>query len=248
MFTVSGFVSYLGNQNGKIYVCALKSSGNPPGYCTEASAREYSLEVANGSYYIAAFMDVNDNATPDSAEPIGFAIDKMYPEDQIQVSQDISGVNITLYDVDLNISEVKTDPFRPIVGQQITLNATIRNLGGPFAETFNVSVYVNGQLVDKKTIPSLYFNETKYVESVGTAQEARIYSVRIAVDPDGVVNESDESNNEYFLSLYVEMFTPTPTPNTYTNPKTSADRWRRRWWRRRLHPRKHGLRDPAHSS
>jgi len=99
MFTVSGFVSYLGNQNGKIYVCALKSSGNPPGYCTEASAREYSLEVANGSYYIAAFMDVNDNATLDSAEPIGFAIDKMYPEDQIQVSQDISGVNITLYEL-----------------------------------------------------------------------------------------------------------------------------------------------------
>jgi PGF-pre-PGF domain-containing protein/PGF-CTERM protein len=217
MFTVSGFLSYTGNQNGKIYVCAVTILGNPPGYCTEASAREYSLKVASGSYYIAAFMDVNGNAAPDSAEPIGFAIDKMYPEERIQVSQDISGVNITLYDVDLNISEVEIYPSQPIVGQQITLNATIRNLGGSFAENFNVSVYVNGQLVDTKTI-SLYFNETKYVKFVSPRLDAGTYSIKIAVDPDDAVNESDESNNEYLLSLYVHP-TPTPTPTHTPTPR-----------------------------
>jgi len=207
MFTVSGFISYTGDQSGKIYVCAIKNleKDSPPDYCTEASAQKYSLRVASGSYYIAAFMDVNGNAHPDSAEPIGFAIEKKYPEnaDQIEVSRDISNVNITLYDVDLNISEVRIYPSQPIVGQQITLNATIRNLGGSFAENFNVSVYVNGQLVDTKTI-SLYFNETKYVEFVSPLLDAGVYSVRIAVDPDDAVYESDESNNEYSLSLYVD--------------------------------------------
>jgi hypothetical protein len=206
-FNVSGFVSYTGKQTGEIWVCAIinPSKQQPPFKCSAVSGNAYNLELPAGNYYIGAFMDVNGNLHPDSAEPIGFAIEKKYPEsaDQIEVSRDISNVNITLYDVDLAIGGVKVSPEKPAAGIPITISVAVVNLGGSFAENFNVSLLVNGSEVESKSI-SLYFNETKYVEFVSPRLDAGVYSIKIAVDPDEAVNESDESNNEYFLSLYVD--------------------------------------------
>jgi len=80
-FSVSGFVSYVGNQQGEIYVCALKDFNSQPVICSKTSDSSYEIEISQGRYYIAAFMDVNGNETPDSAEPVGFAIEKKYPDE-----------------------------------------------------------------------------------------------------------------------------------------------------------------------
>jgi len=202
-FSVSGFVSYVGNQQGEIYLCALKDFNSQPVICSKTSDSSYEIEISQGRYYIAAFMDVNGNETPDSAEPVGFAIEKKYPDeaDLIEVNQDIYNVSITLYDVDLNISKVIVTPENPVEGQEITINATVVNLGGSFAENFKVSLYVNGTEVENRTI-SLYFNETKHVEFHGSPQ-AGTYEIRIVVDPENAVNESDEANNEYSVKISV---------------------------------------------
>jgi len=204
-FNVSGFVSYRGKQTGEIWVCAIINPGEqkPPFKCSEVFGNAYNLELPEGNYYIAAFMDVNGNLHPDSAEPIGFAIEKKYPEsaDQIQVSRDISNVNITLYDVDLAIGGVKVSPEKPAAGIPITISVAVVNLGGSFAENFNVSLLVNGSEVESKII-SLYFNETKYVNFTGSPQ-AGTYEVKIVVDPDNKVYESDEGNNQLAFTITV---------------------------------------------
>jgi len=209
-FSVRGFIGYGGRQNGTIYVLAFERFGEPPVNATVAAGGNYSLTVPAGSYYFAAFMDVNGNGGIDSAEPIGFAINKKYPSeaDLLTIDGSRDNVNITLYDVDLTVSEVKIFPERPVEGQLVTLNATIRNLGGSFAKSFNVSLFVNKTLVDVKTI-SLYFNETKHVEFSGPAPRAGAYEVMIAVDPENAVPESNEENNKYVLTVTVA---PAPAP------------------------------------
>jgi hypothetical protein len=210
-FSVRGFIGYGGRQNGTIYVAAFERFGEPPiNHTTAAAGGNYSLKVPAGSYYFAAFMDVNGNGSPDSAEPIGFAINKKYPSeaDLLTIDGSRDNVNITLYDVDLTVSEVKIFPERPVEGQLMTLNATIRNLGGSFAKGFNVSLFVNKTLVDVRTI-SLHFNETKHVEFSGPAPRAGAYEVMVVVDPENAVPESNEENNKYVLTVTVA---PAPAP------------------------------------
>ena len=209
-FNVSGYVTYGGNQRGTIYVVALNQSGGSPVNATQAGADgKYTLTVPAGSYYFAAFMDVNGDKKPSSAEPIGFAINKKYPNeaDLLTINKDTENVNITLYDVDLTVSEVKVSPEQPTAGRPLSLNATIRNLGGSFAENFKVSLLVNNTQVDAKTI-SLYWDETKFVEFKGTPN-AGTYAVKLVVDSDNTIPESNEGNNEYVLT--VRVLPPSPT-------------------------------------
>jgi len=86
--------------------------------------------------------------------------------------------------------------------------ATIENLGGSFAEVFDVVLSVNGVPVGVKTT-SLYFNEVKHLEFSGLAPSAGTYEVAVVVDPEDVVPESDEENNRYELSIEV---LPAPMP------------------------------------
>jgi len=222
---VSGFVSYEGKQKGTIYVCAFNESvwssiwsgayipnvSELPCNIT-ADDRSYLIMVPTGKYYFAAFTDVNGNSKPDSAEPIGIAINKKYPEDAnlIEVSKDISNVNLTLYDVDLNVSDVRII----LENREVIVIATVVNLGGSFAENFKVSLYVNETEVASETI-SLYFNETKYVEFRG-APEAGTYNIKVTVDPDNIIPESNEENNNYTTMLVLTI-----VPITYTKTTTS---------------------------
>jgi len=92
--------------------------------------------------------------------------------------------------------------------------ATVVNLGGSFAENFKVSLYVNETEVASETI-SLYFNETKYVEFRG-APEAGTYKIKVTVDPDNIIPESNEENNNYTTMLVLTI-----VPITYTKTTTS---------------------------
>ena len=158
-----------------------------------------------GRYFFAALMDVNGNNNPDSGEPVGFAIEKkyIYEADLIEVNQDISNVNITLYDVDLNISKVIVTPENPVVGQKISINATVVNLGGSFAEKFKVSLSVNGSVVDEMVL-SIYFGEEKEAEFTLNLP-AGTHELELSVDPDNRVPESNEENNRFSIEIAVSQ-------------------------------------------
>ena len=214
-FKVSGFVSYEGKQKGTVYVCALNESvwssiwsrayipnvSELPCNIT-ADDGSYLITVLTGKYYFAAFMDINGNSKPDSTEPIGIAINKKYPEEAnlIEVSKDISNVNITLYDVDLSVSYVRIIPEN----REAIVIATVVNLGGPFAENFKVSLYVKETEVASETI-SLYFNETKYVK-FRIALEAGTYEIKVTVDPDNIIPENNEENNNYMILMKTILY------------------------------------------
>ena len=82
------------------------------------------------------------------------------------------------------------------------------------AENFKVSLYVNETEVASEMI-LLYFNETKYVEFRG-APEAGTYNIKVTVDPDNIIPESNEENNNYTTMLVLTI-----VPITYTKTTTS---------------------------
>lgn len=82
------------------------------------------------------------------------------------------------------------------------INATIRNNGAD-ASHFNVSFSVDSVLREEKTIEALNENENAMISFDWIPAEARNYSLKIVADSNNEINESDKSNNELELEVFV---------------------------------------------
>jgi parallel beta-helix repeat protein len=103
LYNVSGTIYYNGAESGSVYIGALDIENNTATSVVEIldSENEYTLQVFNGSYMVAAFMDTNDNMQYDDMEPIGFAVNQTSWEtaDRIAVNgKNTPYINITLFD------------------------------------------------------------------------------------------------------------------------------------------------------
>ncbi len=103
-YQISGKIFYFGEKRGEIVIEALYSCDFPSPLYFEniSSPGDYSINVTEGSYYIRAYMDVNGNFTFDENEPHGYAINKTNCSnaDVINVTSDLSGINIILFEQD----------------------------------------------------------------------------------------------------------------------------------------------------
>jgi subtilisin family serine protease/PKD repeat protein len=78
----------------------------------------------------------------------------------------------------------------------------ITNLGGTIAENIKLSYYLDGENVENKTV-SLGRGETDTIYSDWDKEERRIYNLEVVLDPDNKIIESDETNNNYYATLYI---------------------------------------------
>jgi len=92
----------------------------------------------------------------------------------------------------------------PIVNEIATVDVTIANVGDGDAEGFNVSLYADGELVGVKTVESLVAGGEVTLEFEWTPSEAKTYELRAVVDPDNVIDESNETNNEMTVTVEVQ--------------------------------------------
>lgn len=107
-YTISGTIYYYGSKTGKIYVLLfnqtiIPNETQPTNNTTLNSPGDvYNFMVTNGTFYVGAFMDVNNNSYYDEGEPAGLAINKTIYEnaDQININgNNRNDVDITLYDI-----------------------------------------------------------------------------------------------------------------------------------------------------
>ena len=106
--TVSGKITYTGTKTGKIYIGLFTSSnftGQPAYGTTISSPGSYQIQdVAPGTYYVGAYMDVNNNNTYDpTIDPAG-----VYANNPITVNagETKTGIDITLKDPEIPILSV----------------------------------------------------------------------------------------------------------------------------------------------
>jgi len=109
---------------------------------------------------------------------------------------------------DLIIDDIKPSPTNPKVGQNVTWQIKIKNIGNSDAKNFKVYFYANNQSNTPTTIltiDKLSKNQT-VSRSIKWTVPSNIspaigYTVRAVVDPENTVAETNESNNLKLYSL-----------------------------------------------
>ena len=98
-----------------------------------------------------------------------------------------------------------TPPSSILVDISNTINATVNNTGIKDAADFNVSLAVDGTLVDTQSVSNLEEDDSTIVSFTWTPAVADDYLLTVTVDPEEVIDESDETNNN--ISLEVTAYT-----------------------------------------
>ncbi|MEM3505598.1 MAG: right-handed parallel beta-helix repeat-containing protein [Archaeoglobaceae archaeon] len=135
----------------------------------------------------------------DAQEPIGIC-------DEVYALNDYNKDYLPLkYPMpDLIVESISFVPEQPVLGQIATIKATIKNIGKANANNFNVSFFVNDNLLEKVTIESLKASESISAEIDWTPSSAGSYTIKVIVDSDNNVIESNEENNEKNIEVLIQ--------------------------------------------
>jgi len=98
-----------------------------------------------------------------------------------------------------------TPPSSIIVDIPNAIDATVNNTGTKDAAAFNVSLAVNGTIVDTQSVSDLDKDDSTTVSFTWTPAVASDYILTVTADPEYVIDESDETNNN--ISQEVTAYT-----------------------------------------
>lgn len=104
--------------------------------------------------------------------------------------------NYPVVNLDLMIESLNITPQEVLLGYPVTVNVTIKNTGNANAQNFNVSFYANDTEIEIETVSSLNASESIDLSINWTPYSPGVYSIRVIVDSDGNIAESNENNNE----------------------------------------------------
>ena len=110
-----------------------------------------------------------------------------------------------LADLFTNESYITFNNTSPVVGDTISINITLWNIGDGPATSVNVSCYDNGVLFDSKIISSIppdpSMNSPVFVECTLTSDCPLSHVIKVSIDPANEIKEYNETNNNASKSL-----------------------------------------------
>jgi subtilase family serine protease len=110
---------------------------------------------------------------------------------------------------DLTPTNIWFSDNNPLIGQAIDLFANVANIGGGQAASVQTSFYDNDQLIGNVTLTSSLGKGASQTVSLSHAfSPAGRHNVCVVVDPENLVKETDEENNEYCRVLDVHLPQP----------------------------------------
>ncbi|RLG56569.1 MAG: hypothetical protein DRN95_06615, partial [Candidatus Hydrothermarchaeota archaeon] len=122
--------------------------------------------------------------------------------DSVRISGNLSmKPDLTVTDIDTYINGVRVGQL--IVNYESTIRATIKNIGNTNASGFNVSLSVNGTLIDTKTVGSLSKGASGVVEFNWTPTSEGQDELCVYADSESSTEELNETNNEKCTSVSV---------------------------------------------
>ena len=101
---------------------------------------------------------------------------------------------------DLVVSEITWDPENPSKNDTVTFIVTVENQGGGRSDPCHLAYFFNDEYKSSLAVSSLESEASENVTFTWTALEEE-HEVRASVDFYGNITESDESNNDYTVSL-----------------------------------------------
>jgi len=110
----------------------------------------------------------------------------------------------SLPDLHITDSQLKLDPVVALPESDVVLHYNVVNIGGQEAANFGVEIYLNGQLLDHNVYNSVGAYSSQSLEFIIPSRSIISDSVvKVVLDSDNKILESDEENNEASVDLVV---------------------------------------------
>jgi outer membrane protein assembly factor BamB len=108
-----------------------------------------------------------------------------------------------------DLKPIKSDysPYDLLGGEMVYINYTIKNVDSANASAFNVSFYADNIFTEKKYVSGLDTNTTTTLNFNATVNGDGPHDLKIIVDSDSNVAESDETNNKLVRTVDVDWAT-----------------------------------------
>jgi hypothetical protein len=105
---------------------------------------------------------------------------------------------------DLAAINLSVQPEVPVAGENTAFSIRLENLGYYSASRGSVSFVLDGREVDRQDVPLLKGGLSETVYSKDWKAKAGRHSLRVVLDPDGNISESDLGNNVMAINFTVE--------------------------------------------
>jgi hypothetical protein len=153
-----------------------------------------------------------------------YYVDYVAAKKYVEPEPSASVGNEILAKPDLTIISADYSPKPASVQQQVNISAQIANIGNWTSPIANVTLYINGNAVQTAQISGLNPNETATITLAWTPNATGSYTAAVVVDPENAIDEINEDNNAYNLTVEViriaDLTVNIATPLTGITDKT----------------------------
>jgi len=177
--SISGQISYRGDLMGRIYMGAFDNpefEGSAVNGAEIETPGSYTIpNLPEGTYYIGAYMDVDEDKERDNEEPQGFYdINNDGTADPVVLSSDATGIDITLTRTDddtegPNLGNLNITPSTPTVYDNIEISINVSDPSGIFDDGTHPTIYYGLNSNINPDNPETYEGTTDMIVSEGVA-------------------------------------------------------------------------------
>jgi hypothetical protein len=115
---------------------------------------------------------------------------------------------------------IGSDPHAKFV---TTVEATIANRGAPVSDDFDVALVEDGRVIDILTLPPLDSMEDTTVTFEWVAEDSGDHAIGIRIDPDDLVDELNEHDNDISMDVVVAETIIIEVPYDYPSIQDAVD-------------------------
>ena len=102
---------------------------------------------------------------------------------------------------DLSIGSIACNPENPLIGDAVNITVTVKNKGPGNAPPSHVAYYMDETLLDSVYVREMLPGSTNTIDNIIWYAEYGIHELKILIDCNNSVFETDENNNETTLKL-----------------------------------------------
>jgi len=202
-FIITGSVLYTnGTQcSDPIVNITNPDTGDSWNATTSAGDNEYLLVIDTSR------VSVGDTFAINASDGSNFNLTEYTITDYDLMTGGLSELDITLSSgeplPDLVVTGITT-PESPYLNYSYAIGVTVENIGGSeIATPFNVSLNVNETVIGDETIETLLAGETSIINFTWTPRSTGYYNLTAVADPENIISESNETNNQYTKNITV---------------------------------------------
>jgi len=199
-----------------IEIARLPSSPETAAALLEAMSLEKTVEIVRFMIEYGAYEELGEIFHYLSTERLNDIFGALTLDERVKLlpyltSETVAKISPQLLPFpDLTPFSIEIIPLEPVAEETCTVKVTVKNFGMFDAGRFDATLYVDNLLIQTLPVEALAVNGTATLSFNWTPAEPATYTLKVIVDPENLVDELNETNNEISISVSVK---PKPLPD-----------------------------------